>query len=362
MQSRMPIATAPLIPISFCILRKAVPEAPSPMALRRWMLSINTINGNDCIHNCSSSFQPPSQPTSFSHHIFANTIIAAVCVVAAVLFLVLTYYTVLARRRRSGNVATAANLPSEQDGIEADYPFWRIRTVGLDESTINSISVKPYINGVGSTADCSVCLAEFRDGELVRLLPACGHAFHVPCIDTWLRAHISCPLCRAHVIVSSDSGSEVLASMYPDGNALISDRRVSGSSEDNRGREIGVDNVADSSLDGPENSILRDGSHLPGNRLQRLCQSNSFHSLPGRDLFLSLDKEEICQDEKKERKCYCSDEENGNEKKGKQRCSPKGDCLQKCLAEIEGGSTSGTGRILFFSRCGRARSSSVLPL
>uniref|UniRef100_N1QPX1 RING-type E3 ubiquitin transferase n=1 Tax=Aegilops tauschii TaxID=37682 RepID=N1QPX1_AEGTA len=28
----------------------------------------------------------------------------------------------------------------------------------------------------------------------------CGHAFHVPCIDTWLRAHVNCPLCRSDVI------------------------------------------------------------------------------------------------------------------------------------------------------------------
>jgi hypothetical protein len=35
---------------------------------------------------------------------------------------------------------------------------------------------------LGAT-DCPVCLGEFRDGELLRLLPECGLAFHVPCID-----------------------------------------------------------------------------------------------------------------------------------------------------------------------------------
>ncbi|PKA46638.1 RING-H2 finger protein ATL44 [Apostasia shenzhenica] len=45
--------------------------------------------------------------------------------------------------------------------------------------------------------DCVVCLAEFSDGELVCVLPACSHAFHVECVDRWFSAgHASCPICR----------------------------------------------------------------------------------------------------------------------------------------------------------------------
>ncbi|XP_006663685.1 RING-H2 finger protein ATL66-like [Oryza brachyantha] len=48
-------------------------------------------------------------------------------------------------------------------------------------------------------AACTVCLAEFADGEAVRLLPVCMHYFHAACIDEWLRtrATATCPLCRA---------------------------------------------------------------------------------------------------------------------------------------------------------------------
>jgi Ring finger domain len=88
--------------------------------------------------------------------------------------------------------------------------IWYIRTVGLDDSAISAISAWSYKSGDGRSgalmAGCTVCLGEFHDGELLRLLPKCGHAFHVSCIDTWLRAHANCPLCRAAVVVPPPGG------------------------------------------------------------------------------------------------------------------------------------------------------------
>ncbi|XP_066379135.1 RING-H2 finger protein ATL40-like [Miscanthus floridulus] len=50
----------------------------------------------------------------------------------------------------------------------------------------------------GRAVECVVCLQEMEDGDVVRVLPACRHFFHGGCIDAWLRAHSSCPVCRAH--------------------------------------------------------------------------------------------------------------------------------------------------------------------
>ncbi|KAK6779303.1 hypothetical protein RDI58_021487 [Solanum bulbocastanum] len=44
---------------------------------------------------------------------------------------------------------------------------------------------------------CSICLAEFLEGDEVRVLSQCMHIFHVPCINVWLHSHRNCPLCRA---------------------------------------------------------------------------------------------------------------------------------------------------------------------
>uniref|UniRef100_A0ACD5WWA2 Uncharacterized protein n=1 Tax=Avena sativa TaxID=4498 RepID=A0ACD5WWA2_AVESA len=49
-----------------------------------------------------------------------------------------------------------------------------------------------------ASVECVVCLQELEDGDVVRVLPACRHFFHGSCIDAWLRAHSSCPVCRAH--------------------------------------------------------------------------------------------------------------------------------------------------------------------
>lgn len=57
-----------------------------------------------------------------------------------------------------------------------------------------------------------MCLSEFQEDESLRLLPKCNHAFHIPCIDTWLRSHTNCPLCRASILSNTWSASSPSAS------------------------------------------------------------------------------------------------------------------------------------------------------
>ncbi|WVZ56875.1 hypothetical protein U9M48_007346 [Paspalum notatum var. saurae] len=65
--------------------------------------------------------------------------------------------------------------------------------------------------GGAPSVECAVCLAEISDGERGRLLPWCGHRFHVACIDRWFRANSTCPLCRAAAVVGQE-GAVVEAS------------------------------------------------------------------------------------------------------------------------------------------------------
>ncbi|KAL6847273.1 hypothetical protein ACP4OV_023126 [Aristida adscensionis] len=74
---------------------------------------------------------------------------------------------------------------------------------GLDDAAIKSLPSAQFAGaaarGSGAARECAVCLLEFADGDELRALPLCAHAFHADCIDVWLRAHASCPLCRAAV-------------------------------------------------------------------------------------------------------------------------------------------------------------------
>ncbi|XP_010523957.1 PREDICTED: RING-H2 finger protein ATL5 [Tarenaya hassleriana] len=72
----------------------------------------------------------------------------------------------------------------------------------LDPAVLDNIPVFVYAPPKTLDAppmECAVCLSEFEEDDEGRVLPKCGHAFHVDCIDTWFRSRSSCPLCRAPV-------------------------------------------------------------------------------------------------------------------------------------------------------------------
>ncbi|CAN6319292.1 unnamed protein product [Urochloa humidicola] len=58
----------------------------------------------------------------------------------------------------------------------------------------------------GIPEDCPVCLEPFGDDDGVRVVPACGHLYHAPCIDRWLDMRNSCPVCRCAVAASLFDG------------------------------------------------------------------------------------------------------------------------------------------------------------
>ncbi|KAM0909654.1 hypothetical protein ACQ4PT_014674 [Festuca glaucescens] len=79
--------------------------------------------------------------------------------------------------------------------------LFHLHDSGLDQAFIDALPVFSYreiVVGVGDKEpfDCAVCLCEFGAEDRLRLLPLCGHAFHLNCIDTWLLSNSTCPLCR----------------------------------------------------------------------------------------------------------------------------------------------------------------------
>lgn len=79
---------------------------------------------------------------------------------------------------------------------------------GLDPTVIDTFPMFLYSdvkdlklgNNKGGL-ECAVCLNEFEDEETLRLLPQCSHVFHPDCIDAWLASHVTCPVCRADLMI-----------------------------------------------------------------------------------------------------------------------------------------------------------------
>ncbi|CAD6243974.1 unnamed protein product [Miscanthus lutarioriparius] len=169
-------------------------------------------------------YPPPPSPASHGRSTFVTALIIAVPVLAFLALCLSIFIFVRRRRLREALLEAAltpaapATFPDDGPGGEGEvvHHVWHIRTVGLDDAAIESIALTRYrAGGVLGASDCTICHGEIQDGELLRLLPKCAHAFHVQCIDTWLRAHVTCPLCRANVVM--DTAAAAADSEQPPG-------------------------------------------------------------------------------------------------------------------------------------------------
>lgn len=88
--------------------------------------------------------------------------------------------------RRAFPIASRSNLSLLERG-------------GLEHVFVANFPTKKYNDKIFSAsedAQCTICLAEYHGDDILRILPYCGHSFHVTCIDIWLQQHSTCPICR----------------------------------------------------------------------------------------------------------------------------------------------------------------------
>lgn len=186
------------------------------------------VNSKDCSQGFCSLYCPqwcyiifPPPPPSFDEFLHDNSspsfspLVIAIIGILASAFLLVSYYTILSKYCGNTNsVSRRREIEDPSEELEQNHnPFfhdhepWHVPTRGLDEVLIKSITVCKYKKGDGliEGTDCSVCLSEFEEDESLRLLPKCNHAFHVACVDRWLKSHSNCPLCRANLFLISAS-------------------------------------------------------------------------------------------------------------------------------------------------------------
>lgn len=116
----------------------------------------------------------------------------------SITFLLLLY----AKHCKRGNVVVVgySRRPNSM-GSGPNPSFSARKNSGIDQAVIESLPIFRFgsLSGQKEGLECAVCLNRFEPTEVLRLLPKCKHAFHVECVDTWLDAHSTCPLCRYRV-------------------------------------------------------------------------------------------------------------------------------------------------------------------
>lgn len=108
--------------------------------------------------------------------------------------------------RRSFPVASRSDLSILERGLH-----------GLEPYLIASFPVKKYGDEFFSSSEysqCTVCLSEYHDADLLRILPYCGHFFHMTCIDMWLQQHSTCPVCRISLREFSSERKRTMQPMF----------------------------------------------------------------------------------------------------------------------------------------------------
>ncbi|KAL6648870.1 hypothetical protein ACP70R_013094 [Stipagrostis hirtigluma subsp. patula] len=128
--------------------------------------------------------------------ILAALLCALICVVG------LAAVSRCARSRRGGAATSAASKGLKKKALRA------LPKLAYEDAVAAAVAARGGAAAVADgeeriLAECAICLSEFAEKEEIRVLPQCGHGFHVACVDTWLGAHSSCPSCRRVLVVDT---------------------------------------------------------------------------------------------------------------------------------------------------------------
>ena len=122
--------------------------------------------------------------------------------------------TTTPRTRRRQRQVNVTSLPGEErfhlDGDDQNDTVV-VEILGLNDEEIKSFPKLPYEEARVSyslqkdstaTSCCSICLADYKKTDMIRVLPDCNHLFHDKCVDPWLKLHPTCPVCRTSPLPS----------------------------------------------------------------------------------------------------------------------------------------------------------------
>ncbi|KAK9110254.1 hypothetical protein Sjap_018314 [Stephania japonica] len=160
----------------------------------------NTSSTSSVVVGAPSMGQPRPPPNMTPFRPSIAVIVGVLTTMFSLTFLLLLYAKHCKRGQISSNVTASTTYIGNSHNGPTTTGSTR-KNSGIDRSVIESLPIFRFasLRGHKQGLECAVCLTRFEPTEVLRLLPKCRHAFHVECVDTWLDAHSTCPLCRYRV-------------------------------------------------------------------------------------------------------------------------------------------------------------------
>ncbi|XP_020879231.1 RING-H2 finger protein ATL7-like [Arabidopsis lyrata subsp. lyrata] len=139
------------------------------------------------------TYAPSNSTESEKLKLYQALILSAICFTFIVLILL---YII---RRKCTNV-DRSSLGMPPGAFPINFNLSTVE-LGLSKDIREMLPVVIYKESFTvKDSQCSVCLADYQAEEKLQQMPACGHTFHMECIDRWLTSHTTCPLCRLSLI------------------------------------------------------------------------------------------------------------------------------------------------------------------
>ncbi|CAI9761251.1 unnamed protein product [Fraxinus pennsylvanica] len=163
------------------------------------LVTLEDENGNNIgkitrLTNPPPPSPPPLPPSSESRAPLFNPGVAVIVGVLTTIFTIIFLLLLYVKHCKRGMHVNHSRGYSQSAMVAR-------KNSGIDPKVIASLPIFRFKSLMGQKdgLECAVCLNRFEPTEVLRLLPKCKHAFHVECVDTWLDAHSTCPLCRYQV-------------------------------------------------------------------------------------------------------------------------------------------------------------------
>lgn len=133
-----------------------------------------------------------NQSSDMSFTFVNNLFVGVVVIVCISLCVMLAFYF------RTRRLAAMMRFPQENQPTPEHLQHAREMLLRLPTRSYISLQLPNAEACSDDTPACAVCLEDFKDGDLLRILP-CKHELHQACVDPWLAEHSTCPLCKRDI-------------------------------------------------------------------------------------------------------------------------------------------------------------------